>query len=318
VAISEALHQSILKDLRIALGEALSKKNRVAVLVDNLDKAWDKTSDITLLSEFLLGLLSAASRLNVDLRRSDTWRERVNANLVVFLRSDIFERVLEVAREPDKISFSRIAWSDRDLLIRVIEERFVAGFDGARPPSDLWQKCFCPRVRGCPPREYIVNRCLPRPRDVLFFVNGAVATAVNRKHGIVEESDVLAAEKQYSQYAMETILVENGIVVGRLEDVIYEFAGSRAILGWDEVRASVSKAGIPDEEIPAVVDRLCALTFLGVEIGNNEFRFSDDASEYLRNVVLARRFAENRGSVPRYMVNYPFRAFLEVVEDGLR
>ena len=314
LAISEALHDTILKDLRIALGQALTKKSRVTILVDNLDKAWDKTSDIPLLSEFLLGLLGAASRLNVELRHKDTWREPVNANLVVFLRSDIFERVLDVAREPDKISFSRITWSDRELLLRVIEERFVAASDVTKTPPELWRKYFCTHVRGLPPREYIVSRILPRPRDILFFVNAAIATAVNRQHGIVEDVDILTAETQYSQYALETILVENGLVVGRLEDVLYEFAGSSAIITRDDVNHCVARAKIPEDRIQQVVDRLCALTFMGVEVAENDFRFSEDACEYQRNVVLARKYAESKQNVPRYMINNAFRSFLEVIE----
>jgi len=313
-AISEALHQTILKDLRIALGHALSKKNRVALLVDNLDKAWDKTSDIPVLSEFLLGMLSAASRLNVELRHRDSWREPINANLVVFLRSDIFERVLDVARERDKIKSSRISWNDRDMLVRVIEERFISAFDDNRSPAQLWQKYFCRAVRGQAPKEYIVGRALPRPRDVLIFVNAAIAEAVNHKHGVVEETDVLAAEEQYSQYAIETILVENGIAVGNLEEVIYEFAGSPAVLTEANLRGCLANASISDDNVGSVVDRLCALTFLGVEVRDNDFRFADDAADSRRNSVLARKLAETKKSPPRYMINNAFRAFLEIEE----
>jgi hypothetical protein len=42
VAISEAIHQGVLKQLRILLGRILASKKRVAILIDNLDKAWDK------------------------------------------------------------------------------------------------------------------------------------------------------------------------------------------------------------------------------------------------------------------------------------
>jgi hypothetical protein len=42
VAISEALHQSVLGKLRVLLGEVLTSRRRVAVLVDNLDKPWTK------------------------------------------------------------------------------------------------------------------------------------------------------------------------------------------------------------------------------------------------------------------------------------
>ena len=40
VAISEAIHKGVLGELRTALGSALKDTKRVAILVDNLDKAW--------------------------------------------------------------------------------------------------------------------------------------------------------------------------------------------------------------------------------------------------------------------------------------
>jgi hypothetical protein len=67
--VSEALHETAVKTLRSALGEVLSKKNRVAILVDNLDRAWVKQADIAQLSEFLLGLFNATNQLLIDFSR---------------------------------------------------------------------------------------------------------------------------------------------------------------------------------------------------------------------------------------------------------
>jgi hypothetical protein len=80
------------------------------VLVDNLDKAWVRQRDLDNLSELMLGLFSTASRIPVDSSRADRKRKPVNLTLAVFLRSDIFRYLMRVAREPDKISFSRISW----------------------------------------------------------------------------------------------------------------------------------------------------------------------------------------------------------------
>src|ERR1019366_7904726 len=59
VGVSEALHSGLLRKLRLVLVSALEEKRRIAILVDNLDKAWDKQSDVEKLREFLLGLLGA-------------------------------------------------------------------------------------------------------------------------------------------------------------------------------------------------------------------------------------------------------------------
>ncbi len=313
MAISEALHEGMLGELRMILGTVLGAKERVAILVDNLDKAWSRQGKVSILAEFFLGLLRVAGRMRQDFQHHDSRRQAANVTLAVFLRSDIFYEVMNVAREPDKIPYSRITWSDKELLLRVVEERYITSHEGQTTASELWRRYFCETVRGIPTRDYFVTQTLPRPRDLLFFVNAAVGTAINRGHTVVEERDVLDAERQYSQNALESILVETGANASCLEGIIYEFAGARAYLTYSEVAACIARAGIPEAEVEKVIGNLCALTFLGVEVNPSDFRFADDPNEYRKNLALAKRFSESSQSPVQYMINRPFWAFLEVV-----
>src|SRR5690606_4945306 len=114
------LHYKLLSDLREILGLVLENKNKVYILVDNLDKAWKKRDDLKLLSEFLFGLLSAGQTITEEFHRDRLdWRS-VNLSLVVFLRSDIFSYVLSQAREGDKISYASMKWDDSKVLQRII------------------------------------------------------------------------------------------------------------------------------------------------------------------------------------------------------
>ena len=67
--ITETLHSGILKQLRTELGKFLSKKQRVAILVDNLDQAWERRNDIEALSEIFWGLLEVGQQLPDELQR---------------------------------------------------------------------------------------------------------------------------------------------------------------------------------------------------------------------------------------------------------
>ena len=55
----------------------------------------------------------------------------------------------------------------------------------------------------------------------------------------IEEQDVIEAEKQYSQYAFESILVENGVSVQTLENILFEFTGANHFLTENEVRTAI-------------------------------------------------------------------------------
>lgn len=53
-SISETLHTTVLSELRAQILGALPRGAKVSILVDNLDKAWDRQSDLHTLAEFLL------------------------------------------------------------------------------------------------------------------------------------------------------------------------------------------------------------------------------------------------------------------------
>jgi hypothetical protein len=311
-AISEALHKEFLGDLRIALGRALKDTNRVAILVDNLDKAWEKNSNLSNLSEFLLGLLSAARRVPLEFAHSDARKERVNVSLAVFLRSDVFHQVMGVAREPDKIKYYKLSWKDPELLLRVIDERLVASSQRSLPPAEIWKRYFTESVNGIPIRDYLLGSILPRPRDIVFFVKSAVSIAVNRGHTKVQEIDLIDAKKQYSQYAIDSILVENGVTVQTLENVLYEFVGSKPLLTEEEIKETIMKSSVPYSQVSAVMDHLCALAFLGVEVAPSDYRFAEDFQDYQKLAVLRRKRAEATGRAVNYTINVPFRSFLEI------
>ena len=311
--ISEALHVGALHTLRKVLSKLLSRKNKVLLLIDNLDKPWTRNTDLGQLSEFLLGLLTATNRIGEELNQGNVEKNQMKFKSAIFLRSDIFERVAEVAREPDKLAYIRIKWEDPELLLRVIEERYIASHGINSDTAAMWRKYFCPQVKGIPTREYLTVRILKRPRDIIFFLKAAVSFAVNRKHDRVEERDILDGEKQYSQYALDSILVENSITIPQLESVLFEFAGSPAILTEEAVNSIVAR-NIPFEKIADVVRHLEKLSFLGVEVSAGIFVWSDESRELKKNKVLSDRFLVEHDGQRRYEVNPPFRAYLEIAE----
>ena len=312
--ISEALHNSLLSRLRSILGEVLSKKHQVILLIDNLDKPWTRKADTEHLTHFLLGLLTAAERVGEELRYGERSRHSTKYNSAIFLRSDIFNRITEAADEPDKISHTRLTWDDSELLLRVIEERYVASHGPNSDPADMWHKYFCSEVRGIPTRDYLISRILPRPRDIVYFVKAAVSFAVNRKHDRVEQKDVLDGEMQYSQYAWDSILVENSSIIPGLDKVLIEFVGGPSVLLESTVRQHISSAGTDAEKVDDVIAQLVSLTFLGVEVSPGKFAYADEKKELQKNVILASRLAVAQGGERRYEINAPFRSYLELKE----
>jgi hypothetical protein len=311
--ISEKLRVEKVNLLRKLLAEAVSHFERVAVLIDNLDKAWEKGADYPVMSQFILSLLSTTGKIEREFLKGRNGLKPINLTLTVFLRADIFSVITSQAREPDKIERLDIEWNDPELLVRVLEDRYAAMRNGTKAGETMWKELFAPEVRGLPARDYFLWRTLPRPRDLIYLGNSALTTAINRKHDVVAESDVTFAEEQYSRFALEALIVESDATSFDLESVLYEFAG---------LSSTLSATALDDvlqgyESRDAIVAWLVRSSFLGPEVHDGDFVFVQGESNAKRQTIVARRNAENESRDVRFRIHPAFRPALAVRDDDL-
>jgi Cdc6-like AAA superfamily ATPase len=313
--VSEILHSRPLGVLREHLGKVLEKRNKVVLLIDNLDKAWLRRENLDLMSQFLFGLLSAGQAISKDFRQGRRTRPRVNLSLIIFLRGDIFSYIRQAAREGDKIAFTVMDWNDPLLLQRVIEERFTNSLGDTFVPEGIWQRFFVPAIEGLPTKDYIVSRIIPRPRDIIYLCKSALSHAINHKHTRIEQDDILQAEIDYSAYAFESLKDETGAQFGEIEELLYEFVGANAIVTRDDIDSFIKKANISEERTDYAIELLCDSTFLGLETRPGSFEFLYEVPKKRVFQKLAQAVAE-QGGEQRFMINIPFHAYLEINGRG--
>jgi len=313
--VAKVLRAEQVKRLRTKLSAAIREYDRVAVLFDNLDKAWQRGVDYPTMSRFLLSLLVASGTIERELRRDQSGTDGPTFTLAIFLRTDIYDIVSTYAREPDKIETLEVRWRDEDLLLRVIEERFSALRTGSQTgvQPNVWAEIFAPEVRGLGTRDYLPWRVMARPRDLVYFANAALTSAINNRHNMVLQKDFLSAEQVYSEFAVDALLVEGQSETFDLEAVVYEFVSAPAILPSTEVLAMLAKHGDPDE----IRDWLLRSTFLGVEIGAGKFEHVEGASRAKRRLRVAQTSADRDTRPLRFRIHPAFRPFLEIRDDDL-
>lgn len=310
--ISVLLHENLLARLRALLGAALADRKQVSVLVDNLDKVWGQRDETEVLSQLLFGLLGVTGRIAQEFRAGNPRRPAANVTLAVFLRSDIFTVIQDVAREPDKISFERITWDDADLLMRVVDNRLRYSLDESALAPAIWSKYFTPEVQGHDTRSYIGRYVIPRPRDAIYFVREALSQAVNRGHTMVEAEDIAAAADAYSQYAFDALLVEDDPRTGRLEEILYEFAGSKAIVTREDVELFMSNAGVELYLMGRYIELLLDTNFLGIPKGEGKYEYPIDESRRRVAQRIARQIAEKTERPEHFEINNVFRPVLQI------
>jgi hypothetical protein len=302
----------MLPRLKAVVGNLISDKNRVIVLIDNLDKAWDQTQDLSRVSDLLFGLLSVSGRIATDFDRDPAFRGKVHFSLILFLRSDIYAALIRYAHERDKVPVRRIFWDDQSTLLSVLEKRFMQSELGLASPEEIWQRFFTATVGARLVRKYLMDAVLPRPRDLLYLVKTALQFAINRGHGRIEEDDLLSAETQYSHFALNSLMAENAGQINKIEKLLAQFSLSPEIVSELDVLAYIERADVR-EKPSDVLNFLCELSFLGMEIeqGRFEFLYDEEDMEKL-NAMATRSAAQNPSGLRRYRINRAYHRYLEV------
>ncbi len=191
------------------------------------------------------------------------------------------------------------------------EERFLESSNREFPADEVWERFFAKNVGAISTRDYILQRIIPRPRDIIYLCRASLAHAVNHGHQKIEAEDITQAENEYSQYAFNSLEAETSAQVEHLEDLLYEFVGATSIVTRQQIEQYCEKVRLDPTRVQYSIDLLCESTFLGLETEKDhfDFMFNEGKADVLR--TLARKVREITG-VERYQINIPFRSYLEI------
>jgi len=263
------LYQQEIRNLSSKLGTYLRGKKGVWLLIDNLDKGWPvngaETEDIMILRS----LLESTRKL----QRSFS-KDNIEFNTVVFIRNDIYEHLLKETSDKGKDTAVLLEWTDLEALKQLVYRRMLTSVQQESTFESLWLSFFQAHVEGEESFSYIVNRTMMRPRDILRLLRECVNVAVNRGHEKVSESDVIQAEKRYSEDQLQEISFELKDISPEYGDVIYGFIGCLTTLDREELRDRLRLMAVPDASCAHVEGLLLWFGFLGVMNSDGEERYS--------------------------------------------
>ena len=263
--IMQSLYAGESKPLRESVIEYLQHKESVWLLIDNLDKSWpiggSSSTDLLLIRS----LLEAVRKLRNQLQDRDT-----EFKSLVFLRSDIYDHLIEETPDKGKETAIRLEWNDPTAFERIIERRVVASTDLQGDFRDeIWPAICAPLVHTDDSFGFILDRTLMRPRDLLMFLHRCVETAINRGHSRIEEGDILFAENGYSNDMLRNLQYEIEDLNPAYRDVLESFALSQPEFDLEDARLQLGVyADIEDpEEADKALHTLIRYGFLGVKGG---------------------------------------------------
>ena len=303
--VTALIHRHDVRQLRIEITRYLKLKGSLWVLVDNLDKGWPahglEPQDLLVIRS----LLEATRKLENDFLKA-----QIEAHAIVFLRNDVYEFLIRETSDRGKETRAVLDWTEPDLLREVLRRRIVVNLDNPDQHDffDLWRQLCVSHIYGEESSQFLIDRCLMRPRWLIDLVSHCRAHAINLRHEKVEVEDVIAGLKSFSSDLLTDLGYEIRDVVADSDELLYAFLGVSPVLSKVEYEIVLAQEGFI-EGTDDITEILLWYGFLGIGTSGENERYIPSVNYDMRRMkALIRRFADN----VLYYVNPAFWPALEI------
>lgn len=297
--VTELLHKHDVKMLQNVLISYMENKGLLWLLFDNIDKGWPTTglehNDLLIIR----ALIDATRKIEREFGKKG-----LTIHAIVFLRNDVYELLVKETSDRGKEASVVLDWTDPDLLRELVRLRIVAnGLDDEIDFRTAWLRVFTSHFQGEETSQYLIDRCLMRPRFLLSLISQCKSSAVNLNHDIIEERDIEKGLSAYSSDLVRDIGFELADVSGVPEDTLYAFIGSRSKLAKAEIVEMLKEYGIREDLIDSVFDLLLWYGFLGIELEGGAVKYIYD---FNYKAPLMNGIIKKIGPILRYAINEAF------------
>jgi hypothetical protein len=293
--ITNAMFEQPIPQLRDAVASFTDIADEVVVLIDDLDRGWPprqvENQDVNMVKH----LIEALNRI-----RRDLGRRKVRIRHLVFLRSDVYEQLVQETSDRGKYNVIKVDWSDPDQLRHLLRQRVISNVDSSKH-EEAWDAINPPLSSG-DAVSVMIESSLRRPRFLIDLSERTLSCAINRGHTFVTESDVDEGLRQMSLYLVSDFAYEMRDIAGTPENIFYLFIGADQLLTEEELAniLSTDQLGLG---IPETIDLLTWYGFLG-------FMGTSGATVYIYDVAYDFRRLEAERALLKgdvlYVVNPAF------------
>jgi hypothetical protein len=225
-----------------------------------LDRFWTPTGFAELDALIIVGLVESLVDIRRRLRRQD-----VEFFWAIFLRSDVYEFVVKGMADYGKLAVASAEWNDRELLLRMFENRVMQGFDDKKVSwTQVWEAVSVPTVRGRPTLEFLVDSSLMRPRYLIRLFETARRRAVTLGRTKIQEADYEAALDELAWQVLEDFDRELVDVVPDAEALMFDIIQLGAELSLEQLRDVISHRVSDPQTVEAAIDVLIWSGCIGV------------------------------------------------------
>lgn len=307
--ITELIYKHDVAVLRDRLVDYLQHKEALWILFDNLDKGWPahgvSPEDVLLLR----CLMDAMVKLERTLRRRE-----IPTTGIVFIRNDVYEKLVDSTPDRGKISSVSMDWTGSNLLLELLRRRFLSSDIKGDPQfMDIWTQICVSHIHGEDTSQYMIDRCLMRPRSLIEFFKLCRNHAVNLKHKKIEIEDIREGEEKYSTLLVRDISYEMRDVFPLAFDALYEFIECPVKLDEGSLKKILSNITDNDEDHSRIMDLLLWYGVIGFQRQDGTPAFIYSVNYDMRRLYSLLRKHSTKGV--SFLINPAFWRGLEIRTD---
>src|SRR5258705_8932567 len=231
--VTVLLYRHDLAKLRSQISSYLERKAAVWILFDNLDKGWSTQGVDEIDATVLRCLIDAGRKIEREMRKTGQ-----SLHCIVFVRNDVYEHIMQHSADYGKEMRAVLDWTEPDLLPEMLRLRLGASFDAqARdiPFEQRWPTFCVSHYHGEESADYLIERSLMRPRNVLKIFNHCRGFATNFRHAKIDEDDIERGLRAYSNDLLVELNHELTDVFPAARDLLYHFLDAAALMTTSEL-----------------------------------------------------------------------------------
>jgi len=212
--------------------KALTNRKPIVFLIDELDKGWDASEDA---KAFVGGLFQASITLN---------QLSSNFRVIVSLRRELYDNIPLLYEDYQKYNdtFEVIEW-DKSSLFKLITKRIGFSLSQLEKKSDLvkWNTVFTDQINGKESYEYIIERTLNRPRELIQFCIDSKTRAEEIRSDKIDINAIVTSEVKYSDKRTKDIATEYKFQYPNLLNLFELFRGKSSLISRKDLEELFSK-----------------------------------------------------------------------------
>lgn len=266
--VTELVYRHDFYKLKKNILEYLKYKDEIWLLFDNIDKGWAtqgvKPEDLIIIR----ALIEATRKIERDLEKCS-----ISAHTIVFLRNDVFEQLVDTTADRGKETRVNVDWDDSEMLKELIRLRISRSSALDEKFTTMWTSICIPIIDGEESSQYLIDRCLMRPRSLLDLIGHCRGYAMNLGHERILKEDILKGCSAFSNDLLTELDLEIRDVFPAAENLLYAFIGSPSTISREVLIAKLSEHGVNGVSIDIVIKLLLWFGFIGLVWGDGTYRY---------------------------------------------